>query len=97
MTFWFPRCIASLSLLFLILPSSAQHYDAFYPVANSVNSFGAQILAQYRQNVDGNSSLVFSPLNLAITFQLLYHGARGQTRKQINNLLNFTVCIFHQH
>eukprot|EP00210_Caulerpa_lentillifera_P002326 g2232.t1 len=59
-----------------------------YDAAKSVNTFGAKLLVEYRNGIKTNGSVVFSPLNLATTFQLLYYGAKGNTKAQINSVLN---------
>ena len=59
--------------------------------AGSVNVFGQQILSEWRpQHVDEN--LIFSPLSIAMCFFLIYNGARGETKAELENLFEFDVC-----
>ena len=59
--------------------------------ANSVNAFGQKLLSEWRpQHVDEN--LIFSPLSIAVCFLLVYNGARGETKAELENLFEFDVC-----
>jgi len=73
------------------MSSSKRKSEPLHAVAESVNTFGAKLLVEYRKATDPNGNMVFSPLNLATTFHLLYKGAGGETKTQMNNILNFSV------
>eukprot|EP00210_Caulerpa_lentillifera_P002325 g2231.t1 len=73
--------------------SAESVYDTYPPlhaVANSVNTFGAKLLVEYRDRTSSQDSVVFSPLNLVTTFRLLFLGANGTTRSQLDSVLDFT-------
>lgn len=63
-------------------------------VADFINTFGANLLIEYRKGTESNGNIVFSPLILATTFHLVYKGAEGTTKAQIDKTLNFSVSPY---
>lgn len=64
--------------------------EARYAIADAVNTFGAELLVEFRDAYP-TSSIVFSPFSIASAFNLLYQGARGKTAEELESLFGFKV------
>ncbi|GMH37131.1 hypothetical protein BSKO_05004 [Bryopsis sp. KO-2023] len=57
-------------------------------LGQSVNQLAAAIMARLRQT-NGDSNVVFSPLSIAACFSLLYAGAEGETKEELDRVFGF--------
>ena len=58
--------------------------------AEALNTFGTQLLKRWRHQ-NPEDSVVFSPLSLAGAFALLFPGACGATRAELDSVFGFEV------
>lgn len=63
-------------------------------IGAAVNSLGFNLLNELRKRQPG-TNVVFSPLSISAAFSLLFFGARGTTRTEIESVFGFQVssCI----
>ncbi|OQW94474.1 MAG: hypothetical protein BWK79_05820 [Beggiatoa sp. IS2] len=58
-------------------------------VANSINAFATDLYAQLETSTQGN--LVISPYSISSALSMTYAGAKGETEKQMAQVLHYTV------
>ena len=61
--------------------------DSVFDLINSSNDFTFDM---YRQLIDGDDNLFFSPYSIATALGMAFEGARGETALEMANVLNFS-------
>lgn len=63
--------------------------QAYSLVYRSINNHGLHLLRQIYDSEKGKNNIFFSPLSIASTLSMVFHGSIGQTREELASILTY--------
>jgi serpin B len=90
------KLISILTLIIVIILFSnnswANDNEDLKVVSQGINKFGFDLYKNLKKaNGNKDNNLFYSPASISIALAMTYAGARGDTEKQMANVLNFTL------